>query len=236
MSVIYTCDIVSTATPGDRGVNRHTIPRVTDYARRERRRLADLLLETGPDVPTLCAGWTTRDLAAHLVVRERRPDAPVTRLIPPLAAHAEHVRQQMAARPYAEVVALVRTPPWWSPLSNPLTDELFNGLEFFIHHEDVRRGRPGWEPRTLDPGHQAALWRAVGFTARLGLRRLHIPVLVRAPGFGELVVAGERPQATLTGEPGELALFVSGRQRAARVDVDGPHDTTERLRTAALGL
>jgi uncharacterized protein (TIGR03085 family) len=209
---------------------------VTDYARRERRQLADLLLATGPEAPTLCAGWTTRDLAAHLVVRERRPDAVATRLIPPLAGHAERVRRELAARPYAEVVALVRTPPWWSPLSNPLTDELFNGLEFFIHHEDVRRGRPGWAPRPLDPGHQAALWRAVGFTARLGLRRLHIPVLVRAPGFGELRVGGDRPRATLTGDPGELAIFVSGRQRAARVAVDGPPDAAERLRTAALGI
>jgi uncharacterized protein (TIGR03085 family) len=141
---------------------------VTDYARRERRQLADLFLEVGPDAPTLCAGWTTRDLAAHLVVRERRPDAVATRLVPPVAGHAERVRRALAARPYTEVVAMVRNPPWWSLLSNPLTDELFNGLEFFIHHEDVRRGRPGWEPRALDPGQRAALWRGVAFTARLG--------------------------------------------------------------------
>jgi uncharacterized protein (TIGR03085 family) len=209
---------------------------VTEYARRERRELADLLLELGPDVPTLCTGWTTRDLAAHLVVRERRPDGVATRFVPPLAGHADRVRRAMAARPYAEVVDKVRNPPWWSLLSNPLTDELFNGLEFFIHHEDVRRGRPGWEPRRLDPGQQAALWRGVSFTAKLGLRRLNIPVLVRAPGFGEVTVGEGTPQATLTGDPGELALFVSGRQRAARVDVEGPPEAAERLRTAALGM
>ena len=209
---------------------------MTHYARRERRQLADLFLAVGPDAPTLCTGWTTRDLAAHLVVRERRPDAVTTRLIPPLAGHADRVRQALAARPYAEVVAMVRNPPRWSLLSNPLTDELFNGLEFFIHHEDVRRGRPGWEPRALDPGQNAALWRGVTFTARLGLRRLHIPVLVRAPGLGEVTVGGDPPRATLTGAPGELALFVSGRQRAARVEVDGPPEAAERLRTAALGM
>ncbi|HEY7271169.1 MAG TPA: TIGR03085 family metal-binding protein [Actinoplanes sp.] len=209
---------------------------MTRYAQRERQQLADLFLEVGPDVPTLCEGWATRDLAAHLVVRERRPDAVATRLAPGLAKHADRVRSAMAARPYAEVVAMVRNPPWWSLLSNPLTDELFNGLEFFIHHEDVRRGRPGWEPRQLDPGQQAALWRGVTFTARLGLRRLHIPVLVRAPGFGEVTVGDGTPRATLTGDPGELALFVSGRQRAARVEVDGPPDTAERLRTATLGM
>jgi uncharacterized protein (TIGR03085 family) len=209
---------------------------MTRYAYRERQQLADLFLEVGPDAPTLCEGWATRDLAAHLVVRERRPDAVATRLLPPLATHADRVRRALAARPFAEVVAMVRNPPRWSLLSNPLTDELFNGLEFFIHHEDVRRGRPGWEPRALDPGQQAALWRGVSFTARLGLRRLHIPVLVRAPGFGEVTIGGDTPRATLTGDPGELALFVSGRQRAARVQVDGPPEAAERLRTAALGM
>ena len=45
------------------------------YSREERRALCALLDETGPDAPTLCEGWTTGDLAAHLVLRERRPDA-----------------------------------------------------------------------------------------------------------------------------------------------------------------
>jgi uncharacterized protein (TIGR03083 family) len=44
-------------------------------ARAERAALCDLFDEVGPDAPTLCAGWTTRDLAAHLVIRERRADA-----------------------------------------------------------------------------------------------------------------------------------------------------------------
>jgi uncharacterized protein (TIGR03085 family) len=209
---------------------------VTDYARRERRDLADLLLATGPDAPTLCAGWTTRDLAAHLVVRERRVDTMVAVLIPPLSGHTEHVRQAKAAQPYPEVVAEVRNPPWWSPLSNPLTDELANGMEFFIHHEDVRRGGDGWTPRSLDAGQSRALWSAVKLTARLGLRKLRVPVSVRAPGFGDLTIGGDTPQATVTGEPGELALFLSGRQRAAKVDVDGPPETAERLRTARLGF
>ena len=209
---------------------------MTEYARQERRELADLLLELGPDVPTLCTGWTTRDLAAHLVVRERRPDSMLGTLIPPLAGNGEHVRRSTAARPYAEVVEEVRNPPWWSPVSNPVTDELFNGVEFFIHHEDVRRGRPGWTPRPLTPEHQRAIWNGVRITARIGLRRLHLPVSVRAPGFGELTVGGDTPQATISGEPGELALFLSGRQRAAQVDIDGPAETAQRLRTARLGI
>ena len=209
---------------------------MTSYARRERSELADLLLRVGPDAPTLCAGWTARDLAAHLVIRERRPDASVAIVIPPLAGHGEHVRKQKAAQPYERVVAEVRNPPWWSPVSNRVTDARLNGLEFFIHHEDVRRGAPGWAPRVLDAGQQKAIWAAVRFTARLGLRRLHLPVLLRAPGFGEVRVGGDVPQATLTGEPGELALFVSGRQRAAKVDIDAAPETAEALRTAKLRM
>ncbi|MFC3385592.1 TIGR03085 family metal-binding protein [Couchioplanes azureus] len=205
---------------------------MSDYARTERALLAGLLREVGPDAPTLCAGWTTRDLAAHLVVRERRPDAMVGALVPPLAGHTEHVRQAAAARQYADVVHDVRNPPWWSPVSNPLTDELANALEFFIHHEDVRRARPGWEPRTLDRGQQDAIWRAVRFTARLTLRRLRRPVRVQAPGFGEFQVGDGTPVTVLTGAPGELALFLAGRQQVARVEVTGD----ESIRTARLSM
>jgi uncharacterized protein (TIGR03083 family) len=45
------------------------------YSRDERLALCTLLDKTGPDAPTLCEGWNTGDLAAHLVLRERRPDA-----------------------------------------------------------------------------------------------------------------------------------------------------------------
>ncbi|MDN5962074.1 MAG: maleylpyruvate isomerase N-terminal domain-containing protein, partial [Propionibacterium sp.] len=35
--------------------------------------LADALTQAGPDARTLCTGWTTADLAAHLYVRENDP-------------------------------------------------------------------------------------------------------------------------------------------------------------------
>ena len=37
----------------------------------ERAQLSDVFDELGPEAPTLLAPWTTRDLAAHLVLRER---------------------------------------------------------------------------------------------------------------------------------------------------------------------
>jgi hypothetical protein len=40
----------------------------------------------------------------------------------------------------------------------------------------------------------------------------------------------------LVGTPGELALFLSGRQLAARVQIDGSPALVERLRGANLGF
>jgi uncharacterized protein (TIGR03085 family) len=200
--------------------NVSTITSVTAFAKLERRQLADLLENLGPDVPTLCAGWTTRDLAAHLVVRERRPDASIAQLIPPLRAHGEHVRLAKAAQPYTEILHEVRTPPAWSPVSNRLVDELTNTGEFYIHHEDARRGTPGWEPRDLDPREELALWKATKLAGRFGLRRLGVPVTVRAVGFDAFTV-GTDPRVTITG---------------TRVELSGPDDAVERVRTAGLGL
>ncbi|PWR05096.1 TIGR03085 family protein [Micromonospora acroterricola] len=206
------------------------------YARAEREALADLLLALGPNAPTINEGWATRDLAAHLVLRERRPDAAGGIMLAPLRAYAERVRRHIAARPYGELVEQVRRPPVWSPVSNPLTDELANTLEFFIHHEDVRRTGSGWLPRELPRGMQAALWKRVAPLARLTLRRFPADLYVQAPGFGEISVGRGGEPLRVVGAPAELALFLSGRQRVARVQLDGPAASARQLRNASLGM
>jgi uncharacterized protein (TIGR03085 family) len=206
------------------------------YAQMERRTLADLLLAVGPDAPTINEGWRSRDLAAHLVVRERRPDAAAGILLKPLRGHSERVQAAVAAQPYPRLVDQVRRSPWWSPVSNRLTDELANLLEFFIHHEDLRRAQPDWRPRESSRELTAALWRRLPAVARLTLRRFPGAVLVQAPGHGELSTGAGGEPLRLVGDPGELALFLFGRQRVARVQLDGPPTLTERLRTARLGV
>jgi len=206
------------------------------FVRSERQKLADLLLELGPDAPTMCVGWDTRDLAAHLVLRERRPDAGLGMFLPPLRGHARSVMRDLSGRPYPELVDLVRRPPLWSPVSNPLLEGLTNTLEFFVHHEDARRAQPGWHPRELPAADQAALWRPASAIARLRLRRFPAAVLVQAPGFGEVSTGAGGEPVRLVGAPGELAYFLSGRQRATRVQVDGPTALSDRLRTAPLKI
>ncbi|MGW1062379.1 TIGR03085 family metal-binding protein [Micromonospora rubida] len=209
---------------------------MTRYARSEREALADLMLSLGPDAPTINEGWSVRDLAAHLIARERRPDAAVGIMLSPLRGYGERVVARIAARPFAELVGQVRRPPVWSPVSNPLTDELVNTMEFYIHHEDVRRARPGWRPRDLPAGLHAVLWRRATLLGRLALRRFPADLLVQAPGHGEQSAGRGGQRARLVGPPGELVLFLTGRQRVARVQVDGPAELAERLRSAKLGI
>jgi uncharacterized protein (TIGR03085 family) len=203
-------------------------------ARSERAQLADLLDELGPDAPTCCEGWDTAHLAAHLVVRDRRPDAmpgfALERFAPLPARWSHRVEDRLrASTPYAEVVARVRTgPPAWSPLSWPAVDSALNATEYVIHHEDVRRARPGWEPRALPRGVQDVLWKAVLLFARPAAAARRGSLLLRrgdAPGVERRLGTGE-PVTTVTGEPLELLLWLSGRERVARVEVESPGDAS----------
>jgi uncharacterized protein (TIGR03085 family) len=211
---------------------------MTSYARQERAALASLLEETGPEAPTLCTGWTTRDLAAHLVVRERRPDASPGILVPALSGWTEKVRRGAAEKQsFGELVELIRQgPPKLSAFSLPGFDEAMNTSEYFVHHEDVRRAAPGWEPRELDKGLERALWRRLAATAKYALRGAPAGVRLMTPDGRETVAKPGDPMVTLTGTPGELTLYCSGRQNAARVEASGDPDAVAALARASLGV
>ncbi|WFE20979.1 TIGR03085 family metal-binding protein [Solwaraspora sp. WMMD937] len=206
------------------------------FAQMERHALADLFLAVGPDAPTVNDGWTTRDLAAHLVVREQRPDAAAGIWLPVLRGYSERVRLELAARPFPDLVRMVRQPPGWSPVSNRITDEVVNLMEFFIHHEDVRRAQPDWQPRDLPPGEQAALWKRVSALTRLRLRRFPGTVTVVADGYGDVATGTGGDRVSISAPPGELVLFLTGRQRVARVQLDCAAAVEERLRNARFGF
>ena len=204
-------------------------------ARDERGALCDLFTELGPDAPTLCDGWQTRDLAAHLVIRERRPDAAAGILVKPLAGYTKRVQDEYAAKPWPELVDLVRSgPPAYWPTAIGAVDEAINAAEFFVHHEDARRGRPGWEPRPPDPGRDRALWAAVSRAGRMLLRRSPVGVALRS---GAREVAARRGPDTVivSGEPGELLLFAFGRDEV-RVDFDGEQSAIAAVRGLTRGL
>lgn len=203
---------------------------MSTFAKRERLLLADLLETTGPDAPTLCEGWRTRDLAAHVVVRERRPDAAGGALLKPLAPRLEKVLAEYAGKPYEELIQLIRTgPPRFSPFQLKQIDEAANVVEFYVHTEDVRRAQPEWSTRELDAVFQDALWSRLERTARLMGRGAPTGLVLRRPDGQTVVAHRGTPVVTVTGEPSELLLFAFGRQSAAKVGVDGDEDAIARL-------
>jgi len=210
--------------------------RVTRYARIERRALADAIDAAGPDAPTLCAGWTARDLAAHVVLRERDPVAAAGLVVKPLAGWTATRQRGIAKRDFAELVGQLRRPPLWSTISNPLLDETFNLLEMYIHHEDVRRAQPRWRPRALDPGLEEALWHRLRSTATLVLRRFPAAVVLEWPDHGRASAGAGGPELKVRGRPGELAMFQSGRQAVADVTLTGPDELVAKLKRARLGF
>ncbi|MFC9908449.1 TIGR03085 family metal-binding protein [Streptomyces sp. NPDC059862] len=203
---------------------------MSTFAKRERLLLADLLETAGPEAPTLCEGWQTRDLAAHVVVRERRPDAAGGMLIKQLAPRLEKAMEEFTAKPYEELIQLIRTgPPRFSPFQLKQIDEMSNTVEFYVHTEDVRRAQPDWTARELDPVFQDALWSRLERTARLMGRSAPTGLVLRRPDGQTAVAHRGTPVVTATGEPSELLLFLYGRQSAADVDVDGDQDAITKL-------
>jgi uncharacterized protein (TIGR03085 family) len=206
---------------------------MSTHAKRERLLLADLLEATGPDAPTLCEGWDTRDLAAHVVVRERRPDAAGGILIKQLAPRLEKVMEEFASKPYEELIQLIRTgPPRFSPFSLKQIDEMSNTVEFYVHTEDVRRAQPDWTPRELDPVFQDALWSRLERTARLTGRGAPTGLVLRRPDGQTAVAHRGTPVVTVTGEPSELLMFAMGRQRVADVELEGDKDAIAKVQEA----
>lgn len=207
------------------------------HARGERSALCDLLDRLGPDEPTLCTGWTTSDLAAHLVVRERRPDAMAGIALKPLAGYTASVQNRLKARhSWPELVGLVREPGGVYGLL-PALDEAVNTLEYFVHHEDVRRAQPEWEPRELPPDLEQLIWKRVSSGARLMLRRSPVGVVLHRLGGG-VVLGGPKgsSRVEVTGRAAELLMFCFGRQAHARVELTGEPQAVAALREATLGV
>jgi uncharacterized protein (TIGR03085 family) len=206
-------------------------------AKDERSALAALFDQLGPDAATLCEGWTTRDLAAHLIIREHRADASPGIMIPALAGHTQRVQDSYAARPWAELVRLFREGPgrFW-PTSIGRLDELTNTAEFLVHHEDVRRAQPDWKPRPADPVRDAATWKAVAQTVKLNFRKAAGGVVLRTPDGREARAKAGENAVTVIGEPMDLLMYSFGRGAGANVTFDGADSAVDALKGVKRGM
>ena len=206
----------------------------TEILLRERAALCDTFEKFGPDAPTLCEGWLTLDLAAHLVAREARSDAAIGLVFKPLAGHLQNVMNGYKERGYDTLVGMLRTGPPLMHRKGPLATANVN--ENFIHHEDIRRAN-GEGPRQLDADTDAVLWKMLGLGARLAKREVKGAALtLRTPDGRERVVSTEGKPVSLTGEPGELSLLMAGRQGAAVVTFDGDNEAIAIVRAAQFGV
>lgn len=186
-------------------------------SQRERWALADLLAELGPDVPTLCEGWRSADLAAHVVVRERRPDSVPGMFLgfAPLVHWTDRARDAVRdTMSWGALLARLRSGP--PALVRPV-DRWFNTLEFFVHHEDLRRAQPGWQPRPLAPEDEAELWR---FAKLAAFGHGDRAARLEAPGLAPLTLSKKGGGPVVRGPAGELVLWLMGRTGAAQVELE----------------
>jgi uncharacterized protein (TIGR03085 family) len=207
---------------------------VTAWAAHERAALVDVLADLGPDAPTLCAGWTTKDLAAHVYVRERRPDAAIGVLpLGPLTAYTERVMQSvLRVHGYDDIVQRLGTV---APILRVAhLDEAINTVEFFVHTEDVRRPN-GLPPREMPEAFERKIWSRLSKQGRMSFRRVKARVRL-VPTVGDPVEFGSGETVEVRGKPSELLLLAYNRKADAQVEFAGSRAAIDALQQARLGL
>lgn len=212
-----------------------------NWAQQERKELADLFEVVGPDAPTLCGDWTTRDLAAHLVARESRPDAALGIVFKPLASWGTRVQNGIAEQNWPELVDEVRNgPPTLSAFSLPGADRAMNTTEYYVHHEDVRRAQPDWNgtARALDPMFSEEIWTMLRGRGSLLFRRAPVGVLLKRTNGrgGQTLVHPGRERVTIAGPAQELLLYSFGRRDQALVSIKGSEEALARLSATNLSV
>ena len=209
-------------------------------SRTERAALCNTALEAGEHAPTLCGQWTVKDLVIHLLVRERDPLGAPGILVPQLEMLTDRAARRLADQDFSSLVERVRQgPPRWSPLSLPPLDRAVNTLEYFVHHEDIRRASPQWEPRELTEREQRAIWKAIAVAGKALIRPAGVPVEIRwarDQHDRSVVLRRGADPAVVSGLPSELTLFLYGRDQHRPLEYAGPEHHVRKVRRSDLGL
>ena len=204
--------------------------------------LAETLLAAGPHAPTLCEGWHTKELAAHLYVREHRPSAALGIFVKPFAAKTERATAELAQKAstvegYTKLVKAFRAgPPLYSPMHLKSVDNSANLTEYFVHTEDIRRAGDRWAPRALDSGYSDALWAELIKRAAILYRGVDLGIVLVRPDGPRHVAKRAPVSVAIVGEPGELLMHAHGRTQQALVMFEGQPDAVALLESADIGL
>ncbi len=199
-------------------------------ARTERLGLGEVFRSLGPSAPTLCEGWRTADLLAHLVLRERKPVAALGILVPSLSARTEQLTLELASDFEANIRLFESGPPSWNPMR--YLDALVNGSEMLIHHEDVLRAQPEWKPRVLSAQAQQEARRILRGAAQLMTRGAKVkvrpdPAGALTPANGEVVIRGDEV---------DILLRISGRSTNVHVTILGSAHDVQLFENSRLGI
>ena len=115
-------------------------------------------------------------------------------------------------------------------------DKAMNTSEHFIHHEDVRRGGGEAAAREFSRVVENDLMKAAKLMGMLALKSSDIPVVLTPPNHPPLTLGGGRGVVEhgdrvvrVSGEPGELLLWVSGRE-AVEVTIDGDEQDIQKVK------
>jgi uncharacterized protein (TIGR03085 family) len=173
-------------------------------------------------------------MAAHVYVRERRPDAALGVLpLGPVSRYTDRVMESvLEAQGYEGLLRKLREP---APILRVLhIDEAINSVEFFIHTEDVRR--PNNMPdRELPDEFERKIAGRLKQQGRLSFRRAGARVRL-VPTVGEPAEFGKGPVVEVHGKPSELMLLAFNRKADAKVEYTGDPAGIEALKKARLGL
>ncbi len=207
----------------------------TPLVHRERAELVSLMRSVGPDHSTLCTGWTVRDLAAHILMRERRPDAAIGIALPVVSRYTEQVMKKYSTQTWDALLAQLESgPPFWSPFARDIIASKANMFELLVHHEDVRRAQENWTERSFNDADLATLWSLLKISAPLLWRRAHVGVTLipetSSPVSLSTIVAHKTKSGAdhivVTGSPVELILASFGRQQI-HVSITGSDNAEE---------
>jgi uncharacterized protein (TIGR03085 family) len=202
----------------------------------ERTHLCALAEQLGPDAPTLCEGWTVRDLVVHLLVRERSLAAAGI-VIPALEGWMDRVSERRAREDFHHLVSQLRNgPPVLSLYAVPKLGAALNTLEYFVHHEDIRRAQPGWKPRQLPAKVEDALWRAVRHAGRGLTATAPVGVAAARSDTGDETTFKSGDGVVLRGLPSELVIYVFGRKEQSLVEVTGKPEHVQAMQDKPLGI
>jgi uncharacterized protein (TIGR03083 family) len=195
------------------------LPAIAD----ERRRVADLVESLTPaqlETPSLCAEWTVRQVAGHLLAAISKPATPMLPLIVRSGFRLHRANSRLAVltaeRPPADLVRGLRDNAE-NPFRPPIVGYPGQLTDLQVHGQDMRR--PLGLPHGLRPDRLRvsldflAGGRAVGFAPRRRLARLRFEAsdLDWSSGDGPV----------LTGPAEALMLAMAGRGMALG-ELNGP--------------